>query len=208
MFDVIGRTVAAYSRLGLGPWVALGDVLLVGEGNLSFAVALLKRPETGVMSMSATVFESERGQPEDAIRNAGIIRQAGGRVLYDVDATHLDKSLTGQKFDTIIFQFPNVGSRDSKCGHTSNHVMIRLFLRSAASYLEKDGQVLITAVDSPYYDGVFKFDEAALFAGFSVSLPCRFDQGMFPGYAHVNTNDDGSALDNHDRFATWVFKLK
>jgi len=63
-------------------------------------------------------------------------------------------------------------------------------------------------VDSPYYHGVFKFDEAALFAGFEVPWSCRFDQGMFPEYAHVNTNDDDSALDKHDSFATWVFKLK
>jgi len=141
MFDVIGTTVAAYLDFHSEPWGALGDVLLVGEGNLSFAKALQRSPNARVTSLTATVFESERSLSDEAIRNAQAIRWVGGRILYDVDATRLDKNFIGQKFDTIIFQFPNVGSRESKYGHTSNHVMIRLFLRSAASYLEKDGDL-------------------------------------------------------------------
>lgn len=51
------------------------------------------------------------------------------------------------------------GSRESKHGHNPNHVMIRKFLRSAAEYLEPNGQVMISAVGSPHYEGIFKFDE-------------------------------------------------
>lgn len=206
MLDTIRSTVEAFSKLRLGAWCNLGDVLLVGEGNLSFAKSLLSLPQTGVTRITATVFEKERNLSDDAIKNVQAIMRNGGEVLYGVDATRLDKSLKPQIYDTIIFQFPNVGSRESKHGHTSNHVMVRRFLQSATRYLSEDGKVLITTVDSPHYQGVFKLDDAAAFAEYKVPECYPFDPSMFPGYSHVNTNDDDSALDDHNRFVTWVFK--
>ena len=208
MFDTIRSTVEAFSKLRLGAWCGLGDVLLVGEGNLSFAKTLMTMPQTGVTRVTATVFEKERNASDETAKNAQSILHRGGEVLYGVDATRLDKSIARQKFDTIIFQFPNVGSRESKHGHTSNHVMIRRFLRSAASYLGEGGKVFITAVDSPHYAGAFKLDEAAAFAGYETPQCYPFDPSMFPGYSHTNTNDDESAIDDHKRFTTWVFRLK
>jgi len=34
-----------------------------------------------------------------------------------------------------------------------------------------------------------------------------FDPNDFLGYTHTMTHQEGSALDNHDKFATWEFKL-
>lgn len=166
MLDTVRGTVEAFSKFRLGAWCGLEEVLLVGEGNLSFARSLLNLPQTGVTRITATVFEKERNLSDETIKNAQAIIHNGGEVLYGVDATRLDKSFARQKFDTIIFQFPNVGSRDSKHGHTSNHVMIRRFLRSAAPYLSESGKVLITTVDSPHYEGAFKLDDAAAFANY------------------------------------------
>lgn len=208
MFDTIRSTVESFSKLRLGAWCGLGDVLLVGEGNLSFSKSLMAMPQTGVTRVTATVFETERNISDETTKNAQSILHKGGKVLYGIDATRLDKSIARQKFDTIIFQFPNVGSRKSKHGHTSNHVMIRRFLRSAAPYLDEGGKVFITAVDSPHYAGTFKLDEAATFAGYETPQCYPFDPSMFPGYSHTNTNDDKSAINDHKRFSTWVFRLK
>ena len=182
--------------------------MLVGEGNLSFAKSLLILPQAGVTHITATVFEREQSLSEITLKNAQAIKQADGEVLYGIDATRLDKNFAHQQFDTIIFQFPNVGSREGNHGHTSNHVMIRRFLRSAVPYLNEDGRVLITVVDNSHYQGVFKFDEAAAFAGYDIPQCYPFDPSLFSGYSHVNTNDDDSALDDHSRFATWVFRTK
>ena len=154
MFDTIKNTIEAFSKLRLGAWYGFGDALLVGEGNMSFARSMMNMPQTGATRVTATVFEKERDISDETTKNAQRILQKGGEVLYGVDATRIDKSLKPQCFDTIIFQFPNVGSRESKHGHTSNHVMIRRFLRSAAMYLEECGKVLITVVDNPHYAGV------------------------------------------------------
>ena len=63
----------------------------------------------------------------------------------------------------------------------------------------------MTSVDSPYYEGVFHFQDAAKDAGFEVSGPAPFNPTDFPGYEHTNTNDDESAIEDYDRFGTWVF---
>ena len=208
MFDVIRSTVGAFTRLRIGPWHALGDVLLVGEGNLSFSQSLLRLPSAQVMRMTATTFEKERDLNDETMNNARDLKQRGVLVLHDVDATKLEKNLMPYQYDTIIFQFPNVGSRDTKYGRNPNHVLIRSFLRSAAHYLKPSGNIIISAVDSPHYEGAFGFEKAADFAGYDVVETYPFDPSMLPGYSHTNTNDDESALDGHDRFITLVFKIK
>ncbi len=68
MFDVIGQTVKAFSQMRLGPWQNMGDILLVGEGNLSFAKSLLRHPSAHVTHMTATVFEKEKKVSERSER--------------------------------------------------------------------------------------------------------------------------------------------
>lgn len=191
-----------------GPWQELGDALLVGEGNLSFAKSLLHQSVTRISHMTATTYEKEKDLSDETRKNTAYLRRCGALVMHDVDATHLERSLRPQEFDAIVFQFPNVGSRESKYGHNPNHVLIRNFLRSAVHYLAPSGKILVSAVNSPHYHGAFQFEEAAAFAGYQAPEVYSFDPAMFPGYSHVNTNDDESALDDHNRFATWVFRLK
>jgi hypothetical protein len=71
-----------------------------------------------------------------------------------------------------------------------------------------NGQVLISAVDNPHYRGAFQFDKAAEASEFFTPDVYPFDPEEFPGYTHTLTHQDGSALDNHETFSTWVFKLK
>lgn len=208
MFDVIQSTFSAFAQIRKGPWQNLGHVLLVGEGNLSFAKSLLKIDETQTTHMLTTTFENSKDLSDEVLQNAQILKCNGAQVLHNVDATKLQETLKPQKFDTIIFQFPNVGSRDPKHGHNPNHVMIRKFLRSALDYLAPAGRVLISTVDSPHYEGVFKVDEAAQFSGYEPPISYPFDPTMFSGYSHVNTKDKDSALDEHNKFTTWVFTEK
>lgn len=207
MLDTIQSTAYAFARMRNEPWQNLGDALLVGEGNMSFAKSLINK-SAQITHMTATTLEKENSLTDEAHQNASALQRQGAIVLHGVDATKLEESLQPQKFDTIIFQFPNAGSRDGKYGHTSNHVLIRKFLRSAAQFLNDNGSVLITAVDSPHYDGVFKFDEAAEFADYLAPRSLSFDPAHFTGYSHTNTNDANSAIDDHTQFATWIFKRK
>ena len=61
------------------------------------------------------------------------------------------------------------GSRDPKHGQIPNHIMIRKFLKNAREHLSPNGKFLITAVDTSYYDGIFRIEDAARFAGYKIT---------------------------------------
>ncbi len=208
MFDVIRSTVGAFTCIRLGPWQALGETLLVGEGNFSFAKSLLLLPAARITHMTATSFEKENDFNEETASNVRDLKRLGTLVLHNVDATRLEKNLRPFRYDAIIFQFPNTGSREAKHGHNPNHILIRNFLRSAAGFLKPSGRVMISAVDTPHYQGAFQFEESAEFSGYEAPEIFPFDPGMFPGYSHTNTNNEKSAIEDHNDFATWVFEPK
>ncbi|MDE3016600.1 MAG: DUF2431 domain-containing protein [Pseudomonadota bacterium] len=183
-----------------------GRTLLLGECNLSFAISLAETKRIIPGYLTATTFETERSLSSAGQQNAKLLRSLGVSVIYGVDATDLAANFGAMRFDNIVFQFPHVGSRDPVEGHNPNFILVRDFLISAASQLTRNGQVLISAVDSPHYQGAFQFDDAAKIAGFLSPSAYPFDPSAFPGYEHTMTHQDGNALDNHDEFSTWVFK--
>ncbi|MEQ1790562.1 MAG: class I SAM-dependent methyltransferase [Rickettsiales bacterium] len=187
--------------------VSKGRTLLVGEGNFSFALNLAKKPQISANKLVATTFETENNLSEEALANVAKLKITGAMVLYGVDATKLHSVFGSWLFDNIIFQFPHVGSRDAIEGHNPNFILVRDFLVSAKSQLQRGGQVLISAVNTPHYHGAFQFEEAAKIAGFKPPEIYKFDPNAFPEYEHTMTHQSGSALDNHDKFSTFIFKV-
>ncbi len=185
-----------------------GNTLFVGESNLSFALSIAKTPGIFTSNLIATTYEKDSDLSEEAQQNAEILKQSGASVLNGIDATKLEKYFPHQRFNTIVFLFPNAGSREPEYGRNPNCILIRDFLKSAATCLAPNGKILITAVDSPHYQGAFQFEEAAEKTGYRIIGAYPFDPQSFPGYSHTNTNDDDSALEKHDEFNTWVFELK
>lgn len=185
-----------------------GNTLFIGEGNLSFALSLAKASGITASNLVATTYEKISDLSEEAQQNSEILKRYGVSVINGIDATRLEQYFPHQKFHTIVFQFPNAGSREPEYGRNPNYILIRDFLKSATSCLMPDGKILITAVESPHYQGAFQFEEAAEKAGYNILGSYPFDPESFPGYSHTNTNDDDSALKKHDEFKTWVFELK
>ena len=141
-----------------------------------------------------------------ASNNAAKMRRYGVHVLHGIDATCFDTLFSGIKFDNIVFQFPHSGSRESVEGRNPNYVLLRDFLAASKPVLARSGKILVTMVDTPFYRGVFQVDDAASEAGFSPPEAKPFDPGMFPGYTHTMTHEDGSALEKYDSFVTWIFR--
>ena len=94
-------------------------ILLVGEGDFSFARSLLAIH--GCTSVLATTFDSSaiarEKYPQVASHIAALQAEKDCKVLYDVDATKLGKHSNGGGgkhvrdggFDKISFNFPHVG---------------------------------------------------------------------------------------------------
>ena len=184
-----------------------GSTLFVGEGNLSFALSLVESAGIQAYSITATTLEDAQDLSEEAARNAKRLRLAGATVVNGVDAMNLSSVFAATYFNTIVFQFPHTGSRESIAGRNSNFILIREFLKSAAQHLSKNGVVIISTADTPHYRGAFQFEEAAHEAGFATPRSYPFDPEKFPGYHHTMSHQNDDALASHDRFATWVFAL-
>ncbi|WP_461494312.1 class I SAM-dependent methyltransferase [Pyruvatibacter sp.] len=185
-----------------------GATLLVGEGNLSFALSLAKTNPRRASNLLATTFESRVDISNSAKRNASYIRSLGSSVEYSIDATKLNNHFSSKRFHLIIFQFPNVHSRNPVYGRNPNHVMIRRFLKSAAGCLLPTGLVAISIVNSPYYLGAFNLPDAGKMAGLNKPEVYPFRPSDFSGYTHVNTEGPDSAITKYDSFSTWVFQLR
>ncbi len=101
------------------PFKPTDRILLVGEGNFSFAHALLYDPPSALehlpaSNVVATAYDSEQECFEkypEAVAIVQDIRNKGGEVLFEVDATKLEKHplLKSQKFDKIVWNFPHAG---------------------------------------------------------------------------------------------------
>lgn len=189
--------------------VKSGRVLLVGEGNLSFSLALARLAGTAARNITSTTFQSATERSETAVENALKLRGRGVNVLSGVDATNLTKWFGRTKFDLIVFQFPNVGSRSPVYGRNPNHVLVRRFLRSAAEHLVAGGGVAVTAVNSPHYDGALNVDDAAIRNDYEIPVAYPFYFSDYPDYTHVKTKEDGTSVAGTESdCVTYVFERK
>ena len=127
-----------------------GNVLFVGEGNLSFALTMSQKPQIPTSSVLATVYEAEEELTDTTYDNARKLQALGCSVKPGLDATHLSNKIGKRQFRTILFQFPNVASRDPCYGQNPNHVLVTRFLKSARNHLKPGGLIVISTVDSPF----------------------------------------------------------
>jgi len=185
----------------------IGRCIFVGEGDLSFARALARDPKSCAGNIIATTFEAERSVCPAGRTNARLLSDLGAKVLHGVDARHLDDQNLPTMAELIAFQFPNTGTRRSVHGRTDNHILLRRFLRAAASRLKLTGRIAVTLVNSPHHLGAFDPPSAAEWARCEVVEVLPFYRSAWSGYGHVNTNDASeSALSKYRSCSTWAFK--
>ena len=101
------------------PFQSSDKILLIGEGNFSFSVALLQHPPPPLEhlpppNITATTYDTEEEcyiKYSEAQQYVRILRENGAHVLFGVDATKLEKNsaLKGRTFDRIVWNFPHAG---------------------------------------------------------------------------------------------------
>ncbi|KIL71388.1 hypothetical protein M378DRAFT_215973 [Amanita muscaria Koide BX008] len=141
------------------PFRPTDKVLLVGEGNFSFTLALVRLYQneaaggSGCTSRSvfmppanitATAYDSDEGcyaKYPGAKEIVDEVRKSGVQVFFNVDATRLDKAnpLKGKRFDKVIWNFPHAGKgiTDQDRNILSNQLLVLAFLRSVVGVLAK-----------------------------------------------------------------------
>ncbi|RKP11992.1 hypothetical protein BJ684DRAFT_12150 [Piptocephalis cylindrospora] len=189
-------------------------VLLVGEGNFSFARSLIENYLHTGHQVVATAFDEEAvaiqkyGEAEVG-ENVQYLRDCEALVLFGVDATALGqcKELRGKSFTRIIFNFPHVvgaGIKDQNRNIRANQQLITSFLTSAQPLLseteaEKQGEIHITIKTKAPYDA---WRIKALARRTEPPLKCaisfQFDCKRWPGYEHRRTLGFKEGLSHRD----------
>ncbi|XP_050178919.1 ferredoxin-fold anticodon-binding domain-containing protein 1 [Myiozetetes cayanensis] len=170
--------------------MGLRRVLLLGEGNFSFAASLCGARGTHVV---ATCYESE----EDASRRGGAarsirrLRESGAEVVFSVDCSKLKDYFSPEKreFDCIYFNFPHCGR---KAGVVKNRELLAHFFRSSAEVLAEEGEIHValcngqggTPMDQPRreWHNSWQIVAVAAGAGFILSNVHPFNTETIHGY--------------------------
>ncbi|KAJ2497985.1 hypothetical protein IWW47_003540 [Coemansia sp. RSA 2052] len=130
------------SRGPFFPYRKHNAILLVGEGNFSFAHSIAKRLGSGV-NITATAYDSQQivaqKYTDDAAKHIAEFEALGGTVLYDIDGTALENhsELKGRSFTHIVFNFPHAGAgiKDQTKNIQTNQLLMVGFFTSAQRYL-------------------------------------------------------------------------
>ena len=117
------------------PFAPTDKILLIGEGNFSFAYALAVNPPPQLQhlppqNITATAYDSEEEcltKYADVQEKINVLRAKGVNVLFGVDATKLEKvsQLRGKRWDKVVWNFPHAGKycrgyHDNRSGRSTD----------------------------------------------------------------------------------------
>ena len=170
-------------------------ILLVGEGDFSFAMALASR--RGSRNLVATSFDSlhtVREKYPNSTATVRTLREAGVEVFGGVDCTRLGDHLEvvapeGKKllWDRIAFNFPHVGG-GTEADIDCNQKLLTGFFEACKPLLHPArGHAVVTLRDTSFYRG-WNINKLAQDAGLHLHGTIPFDTDMFATYTPVRTN--------------------
>ncbi|KAJ2450427.1 hypothetical protein EV183_004301 [Coemansia sp. RSA 2336] len=123
------------------PFSKQDTILLIGEGNFSFARSIASKLGSGA-NIVATAYDSEQVAREkylDLDEHVEEFNKLGGTVYFDVDGTKLHECtrLRGKKFSRVVFNFPHAGAgiKDQERNVQTNKLLLFAFFTSAQTLL-------------------------------------------------------------------------
>mmetsp|Transcript_32265 Transcript_32265/g.39690 ORF Transcript_32265/g.39690 Transcript_32265/m.39690 type:complete len:303 (+) Transcript_32265:191-1099(+) len=221
--DLIRLEQSTKAKFGL--YTNMQKILLVGEGNFTFAAALATR--LGGDNICATSLDTRKevlDKYSDTAKQAlKTLDSTGVMVLHGIDATSpVDFKRMREKFeekkvnpidecsfDRVVFNFPHCGGateQDVKI----NRNMLRGFFSSARSVLNiKGGQVHVTLRDTPFYKSwsIEDLAEAESFYLVKKDSIKSLQDFIDLGYQEARTNPATRAAPTTENALTYIFSL-
>ncbi|KAI5359847.1 putative 25S rRNA (uridine-N(3))-methyltransferase BMT5 [Septoria linicola] len=204
------------------PFLAAEDrILLIGEGDFSFAKSIVE--EHGCCDVTATSYDSQddlfakyNPQAEEHVK---YLEEEGQHVLYNVDATKLDKNkplakaAADGKYDVVLFNFPHVGGKSTDVNRQVrfNQELLVNFFDTVQRLLAQSGTIVVTLFEGEPYT-LWNIRDLGRHTGLEVARSFKFQAEAYPGYSHARTLgniEGGGGWKGEDRDArSYVFQLK
>jgi len=212
--SVISQIVAdGFNPKEAGPFRSKDRILLVGEGDFSFAATLCTL--IGGTRLVATCLDTKpqlmAKYLENARENLAAIRLSDAKFLFEIDATNAEdlqkctKAGDFTAFDTVAFNFPHLGGATEK-DVKSNQNLIRGFLEAAKSVItERNGRIIVALRTTKFYTS---WDILGLASEASLHLERQvpFRKSDFPGYEEARTNPAFRKAAEVDQASFFVLK--
>ncbi|KAJ8065080.1 hypothetical protein OCU04_005792 [Sclerotinia nivalis] len=180
------------------PFSASDSILLIGDGDLSFARSLITHHK--IEKLTATVYESSLPILEEKYphvpENIKGIEDGGGIIKFGVDAMKMRAWTTGKGgrgdgvMDRVIFNFPHVGGKSTDVNRQVryNQELLVAFLRNSIPSLspKKGSSIIITLFEGEPYT-LWNIRDLGRHAGLEVERSFKFQASAYPGYRHART---------------------
>ncbi|CAN3371496.1 hypothetical protein DIURU_000212 [Diutina rugosa] len=188
------------------PWHQDDQVLLVGEGDFSFALSVVKQGfvvPTNLVATSYDSYEDVVAKYAGAEATVAELISSGVKVLHNIDATKLSQSLQIKKkpldVNVVVFNFPHTGKgiKDQARNIRDHQILVSEYFKSArelltaapesSGYFVKNWRIMLSLFDGEPYDS-WQSKRLARDLGLQVDRSVKFGWSLYPGYHHRRTN--------------------
>eukprot|EP01060_Flectonema_neradi_P018216 TRINITY_DN25025_c0_g1_i1.p1 TRINITY_DN25025_c0_g1~~TRINITY_DN25025_c0_g1_i1.p1 ORF type:complete len:326 (+),score=60.90 TRINITY_DN25025_c0_g1_i1:66-980(+) len=172
------------------------SILLVGEGDFSFAASLvrLRGHGDGIVATSLDQLDQIKRKYAHSDKHIQTCVENGVVLVHGVNCTELEdnQSISGI-FDRVVFNFPHSGCglKDKAKNVALHKKLVTDFLTSAQEIIRPEtGEIHIALKKGEPYDS-WQIPRLVTECGLVVKTAYPFNPHMFPGYAHCKTSGTG-----------------
>ncbi|WVZ65331.1 hypothetical protein U9M48_014712 [Paspalum notatum var. saurae] len=197
----------------LGHYSSLQSILIVGDGDFSFSLALATAFGSGenLVATSLDTYDDLKRKYSKAESNIMELKRLGATVIHGVDVNKMrfHTDLKNNRFDRIIFNFPHAGFKgkeDDMHMINSHRQLVWGFFSNARHLVRRYGEIHVTHKTGLPYDR-WNLEHLASEASLAMIDKVLFQKNDYPGY-NQKRGDSKRCDEPFDLGVCYTFKFQ